>query len=105
MRTVHHSVTGDSRNSPRQLHGSHRHRSLADAHRNSFTGVPFLLKVTQLPFLRGHYAAGFLGQVNPGLLPQSEGGCVFGNALNTQFLCQRVKEYVTRLVYALADIY
>src|SRR5262249_33061662 len=57
-----------------------------------------------LPLFRRHQAAGFLGQVDAGLLAEPEFGGVFGHAGNTKAVSQSVEKHVAGLVNALTDI-
>src|SRR3977135_3712838 len=102
---MHYSPTRDSGNGSCQLNRSHGYCSLSDAHRDGFPGVPLLFESSKLPFLRRHHPVGFLGKIDAGLLPQSKCSGVFGAALNAEFLCESVKEHVTRLVNTFADVY
>ncbi len=58
----------------------------------------FCLKFLNLPLFAGHHAADFLRQIDAGLLPQSEHGCVLGDASDAQLLRQRVEISVAGLI-------
>src|SRR3954464_14901543 len=93
----------NSRDGAHELNRCGRHCSLTDAYRDSFTGIPLLLEVLDLPFFRRHHAGRLLGKIDAGLLAESETHCIFRNASNTEFFAEGVEEDVTRLVDSLLD--
>ena len=105
VRHHHPAVRRDRRDRAHQLHRSNRHRSLADANRNRFSGEPLLLEIADLPFFRRHHAAHFVGQIDPSLLAQSKDSRVFCDAVDTQLFRQRIKENIARLVDRLRKVH
>src|SRR5205814_5642181 len=87
-----------------QLNRRYCDRALADTYRDSLAGVPFLLEVLDLPFFRGHHAAGFVVKINAGLLAETESRGVFRDLADAEPLRQGIEKHITRLIDRLGDL-
>ncbi len=76
---------GNASDGASQLDRSDCDRALANADRNCFPGIPFLLKVADLPLFRRHDASHFLRQIDAGLLSQTQCCSIVRNSVNPSF--------------------
>src|SRR5262249_32786689 len=104
MRLHEFATGGDASNEPSELQGSRCDGTLADGYGNRFAGIPAAMKCTLHPFLAGHEARFFRGQVDAGLVAQAHTAGVFGDDVNAQSHAERVEENVAGLVDRAMDI-
>src|ERR1035437_5431253 len=84
----------DAAHGARQLQRRHLRLTLANADGNRVAGVIPLVEVLHLPLRRGHDSGHLVGQVDAGLRAEAEGGGVFRDGVDAQFLSQRVEKSV-----------